>query len=200
MSTDLVKVFPLTPTLATKLQNLTDEPPTLTADQAVDVLAEYLSDVDAKAVKVHKGRVRYETIREYLEEMPCEVIVRVAEIAVRCASGERWGNIFGGKAFQFFQWMGLSYPVTRHLMDACERLRGEARAQKALDTLDEVAESAEQDGARVKACELTLRAHHAAFGAKTAQKEGSTRPIIVVNLANIFGADGGKVVENGEVV
>lgn len=200
MSTDLVKVYPLTPTLAAKLQNLTDEPPTLTADQAVGVLMEYLADVDAKAVKVQKGRARYESIREYLEEMEGDLMVRVAEIALMCANGERWGRIFGGRAYAFIQWVGLRYPIVRMVYDACERLRGEARAQKALDTLDEVAENAEQDGARVKACELTLRAHHAAFGAKTAQKEGSTRPIIVVNLANIFGADGGKMVENGEVV
>ena len=200
MSTDLVKVYPLTPTLAAKLQNLTDEPPTLTADQAVGVLAEYLADVDAKAVKVHKGRVRYESISEYLEEMEEGLMVRVAEIALMCANGERWGRIFGGRAYAFIQWVGLRYPVIRMVYDVCERLRGEARAQKALDTLDEVAENAEQDGARVKACELTLRAHHAAFGAKTAQKEGCTRPIIVVNLANIFGENGGKMVENGEVV
>lgn len=196
-----VPEHPLTPTLQKRLADLgemevTDE---LHA-QAVDLCEGFLCDVDVKQVKVYKNRKQWETIGQYLKEIPQVAIVRVAEIASQVSCGVRWGKIFNGKAFQFFTWMATAYPVLSLLKDKCEQMRGDARASKALDTLDELAENAEQDGAKVKACELTLRAHHSAFGSKTLEKVGNTRPIIVVNIDKIFSGNDSSPGRGGEVV
>lgn len=183
---------PLTEPLANRLSEIGKlDPIEVTPElvtQARDLCEGLLCDVDVKQVKVHNGRETRETVRGYLEEIPSDAIVRVAEIVAQASQGVRWTKICGGRAFTFIQWMAIRYPVITHLREVCERQRGEARASKALDTLDGIAEEAEQDGARVKACELTLRAHHSAFGAKTAEKVGSSRPIIVVNIDNIYGS------------
>lgn len=191
-----VPIHELSQTLKKRLSDLGDlEVNEELQAQAVDLCASFLCDIDVKQIKVFKNRRQWETVEQYLKEIPPLAIVRVAEIAVQVAQGVRWGKIFDGKAFQFFTWMTLVYPVLQLLKDKCEQMRGEARANKALDTLDSLAEEAEQDGAKVKACELTLRAHHVAFGAKTLQKIGNTRPIIVVNIDNVFKGEAGDVVD-----
>ena len=201
----LVKVseVPLTGPLANRLAEIGAIAPAEVSQEDVEAAVELcdgmLADVDVKQVKVNSGREVRESIRQYLEEIPPEAIMRVAEIVARASRGVRWSKIFEGHAFVFMQWMALRYPVLTHLREACERQRGEARASKALDTLDGIAEEAEQDGARVKACELTLRAHHAAFGAKTAEKVGSTRPIIVVNIDSIYGGGAPAEVVDAEI-
>lgn len=184
-----VSEVPLTSLLQSRLVDINQICPNVGIDRdgAIDLCEAVLADVDVKQVKVYKGREQRGTIREYLEEIPTEAIVRVAEVVAQASQGVRWTNILGGRAFTFFQWMTLRYPILSLLREVCERQRGEARASKALDTLDGIAEEAEQDGARVKACELTLRAHHSAFGSKTLEKVGNTRPIIVVNIDKIFG-------------
>lgn len=201
----LVKVskVPLTGPLARRLAEIGAIAPTEVnpeiVEQAIELCDGMLADVDVNQVKVHNGREAKESVREFLEEIPPEAIVRVAEIAAQASQGIRWTGIFGGRAFTFMQWMATRYPIITHLREACERQRGEARASKALDTLDGIAEEAEQDGARVKACELTLRAHHAAFGAKTAEKVGSSRPIIVVNIDSIYGGAAPAEVVDAEI-
>ena len=185
MSKELSTVVPLTPALAKQVEKL--PLPNAVDKEAVCSVFALLEGVDAKQVKKLKGRREYDEIEGYLKEIPCEVIVRIAVIADALVNGERWSSIWGGSAWCFWLTALKRYPVLQVLDGEIERIRAQARANKALDMIDEIAETAEQDGARVKACELSLRAHHRAFGAKTDAKEGSTRPIIVVNLANIFG-------------
>lgn len=185
-----IKQCPLTPSLSAQVNSLPQ--PTLTKGQAVDVLDNMLTGTDAREVKVLQGRQKMESIREYLSEIPSEAITRVAEISTQAVQGVRWAQICDGRAFVVMQWLSFRYPVLDILRDRIERMRGEARAQKALDKLDAISEEAEQDGAKVKAIELTLRAHHPAFGAKTAQKQTSDRPVVVVNIAQIFGQEDEK--------
>jgi hypothetical protein len=180
-----IKPCPLTQSIAAQVASL--PAPTLTRDQAVDVLDNMLTGTDAREVKVLNGRPKLESISEYLSEIPAEAITHVAEISTQAVQGVRWAQICDGRAFVIMQWLSFRYPVLEILRDRIERMRGEARAQKALDKLDVISEEAEQDGAKVKAIELTLRAHHPAFGAKTAQKQASDRPVVVVNIAQIFG-------------
>jgi hypothetical protein len=182
-----IKQLPLTPSLSAQVLGLPQ--PAIDAEQALGVLDNMLQAVDAREVKVLQGRQKMESIRHYLSEIPAEAITRVAEIATLASQGVRWGQIYDGKSFMVMQWLSFRYPVLEILRDRIERMRGEARAQKALDRLDAIADEAEQDGAKVKAIELTLRAHHPAFGAKTAQKQTSDRPVVVVNIAQIFGQD-----------
>lgn len=185
MSKELSTVVPLTPALEKQVEKL-PLPNAVDKETVCSVFA-LLEGIDAKQVKKLKGRREYDEIEGYLNEIPCEVIVRIAVIADALVNGERWSSIWGGAAWCFWLTALKRYPVLQVLDNEIERIRAQARANKALDMIDEIAETAEQDGARVKACELSLRAHHRAFGAKTDAKEGSTRPIIVVNLAHIFG-------------
>ncbi len=178
----------LSPLLLKHCKQLTK--PNISAEDALTVCQGYLDGVDIRQIKKIKGRAEYDSVEGYLNEIPSEAMARVADMALRLVSGERWSSLYGGQAYNFWCWMGSRYPVLQLLYAEVERLRGQARASKALDTLDTIAEEAEQDGARVKACELTLRAHHKAFGAKTEAKEGNSRPIIVVNIASIFGENG----------
>lgn len=131
-------------------------------------------------------------------------MARAAEWMVLAAAGERWSKIGGGRAYMALKWLGFQYPVIALAMARMETLRGQSRAERALERLEAVAEEAEQDNARVKACEVLLRASHPAFGAMTEAKGGSDRPIINVNLAAFFGESGEKSgeksVKHAEVV
>ena len=119
-------------------------------------------------------------------------MARAAEWLVLAAAGERWSRIGGGRAYMALKWLGFQYPVIALAMARMETLRGQSRAERALERLEAVADEAEQDNARVKACEVLLRASHPAFGAMTDAKGGSDRPIINVNLAAFFGESGEK--------
>lgn len=165
-----------------------------TSGRAV-ILEVILAGADAKAVKVHKERRRWESLGDYLDEIDGEVIARVAEWLVHAAAGERWSRIGGGEAFAALMWLGSQFPVIALAMSRAEVLRTRSRAERALERLEAVAERAEQDNARVKACEVLLRASHPAFGAATEAKTGSDRPIINVNLAAFFGESGEKSVK-----
>lgn len=81
-------------------------------------------------------------------------------------------------------------------MAKMEELRSKMRAERVLDRLDALSEDAENEGARVKACEILLRAHHPAFGHATEAKRGSDRPMVVVNIANILGEGDEQVVSS----
>ena len=159
------------------------------------ILEVILAGADAKAVKVHKERRRWENLVDYLDEIEGDVIARVAEWLVQAAAGERWSRIGGGEAFAALQWLGSQFPIIALAVSKAEVLRTRSRAERALERLEAVADEAEQDNARVKACEVLLRASHPAFGAATEAKTGSDRPIINVNLAAFFGENGEKSVK-----
>lgn len=190
-----VKVHHLTPAIRKQLDNT---PPAKAYDRdgARDViLSIILAGADAKAVKVYKDRERYDNLGDYLDEMEGDLVARAGEWLVQAAAGERWSRIGGGRAFMALQWLGCQYPVIALAMAKAEVLRTRSRAERALERLEAVADEAEQDNARVKACEVLLRASHPAFGAATEAKTGSDRPIINVNLAAFFGENGEKSVK-----
>ena len=199
-----VKVHHLTPAIRKQLDNT---PPAKAYDRdgARDViLSIILAGDDAKAVKVYKHRERYDNLGDYLDEMEGDLVARAGEWLVQAAAGERWSKIGGGRAFMALQWLGCQYPVIALAMAKAEVLRTRSRAERALERLEAVADEAEQDNARVKACEVLLRASHPAFGAATEAKTGSDRPIINVNLAAFFGESGEKsgekVAKRAEIV
>lgn len=195
----LVRTHPLSPTLQSRFADACSALgiPSYTPTQAVDVLADvFLADGDAGQVKVANGRVKHDNFKGFLLEIEDAVIVRIAEWMVQGACGERWSKIGNGHCFALLTWISHIYPVLKLAMAKMEELRGKMRAERVLDRLDALSEEAEQDSAKVKACEILLRAHHPAFGHATEAKKGSDRPMVVVNIANILGEGEGQAVSN----
>ena len=194
----LIKAHPLSPTLQKHFDDACSGiPSSFSPAQAEDVLADvFLPDADAGQIKVYAGRAQSEDIRGFLREMEGKVIVRTAEWLVQGACGERWSKIGGGHAYSMLIWLGNVFPIVKLAMAKMEELRGKMRAEKVLDRLDALSEEAENEGARVKACEILLRAHHPAFGHATEAKKGTDRPMVVVNIANILGEGEGQAVSN----
>ncbi len=195
----LIRYHPLSPTLQTRFEDACRSLSTssYSAEQAVDVLADvFLADGDVGQVKVSAGRVKYDDFKGFLLEIEDAVIVRIAEWMVQGACGERWSKIGNGHCFALITWISHIYPVLKLAMAKMEELRGKMRAERVLDRLDALSEEAEQDSAKVKACEILLRAHHPAFGHATEAKKGSDRPMVVVNIANILGEGEGQAVSN----
>ena len=189
-SRQLVRIHPLSQTLQTRFADECNGlgRPSYTQTQAEDVLADvFLADADVGQVKIASGRFKHDDFRGFLREMEDVVIVRIAEWMVQGACGERWSKIGNGHCFALLTWISHIYPVLKLAMAKMEELRGKMRAERVLDRLDALSEEAENEGARVKACEILLRAHHPAFGHATEAKKGSDRPMVVVNIANILG-------------
>lgn len=159
----------------------------------------FISDEDLKMIKVSKKRQKYDSVEEYLAEMPDNVIVRVFDLLLDGAVGQPWRRLSNGFTYwTLLQWISKQYPVVQVMVNNMDKLRERARAERVLDKLETFANSEDESfngGARVKACELLLRATHRAFGAVTESKVDSNRPIINVNLAQIFG-NGTKTEQN----
>lgn len=199
----LIKAHPLSPTLGKRFADACNglADPLYSPSQAEDVLADvFLPDADAGQVKVYAGRAQSEDIRGFLREIESKVIVRTAEWLVQGACGERWSKIGNGHAYSMLIWLGNVFPIVKLAMGKMEELRGKMRAEKVLDRLDALSEEAENEGARVKACEILLRAHHPAFGHATEAKKGSDRPMVVVNIANILGEGESGSVSNASAM
>ena len=195
----LARVHPLPPTLASRLAEAEAGlgKPAYSVADAERVLADvFLADVDASSVKVYQGRAKCSSIIEFLREIDPVAIPRAAEWMVQAACGVRWGKIGGGKTHQVLMWLGTTYPILALAMAKVEAFRGRARAERVLDRLDALSETAENEGARVKAAEVLLRAYHPAFGHATEAKTGTDRPMVVVNVANILGSGGAENVIN----
>jgi hypothetical protein len=164
------------------------------------ILTIFVREEDVSTVKVSKGREKRDTIKEYLEEMPAQAIACAYDILLDGALGQPWRRV--GCGFSYFvvlQWLAKLYPVLECAMRTMDKLRERARAERVLDRLESFVNNEDGDAnanARVKACELLLRATHRAFGASTDAKVDTSRPIININLANVFGANDTKTVKD----
>ena len=199
----LARVHPLPPALAKRMADADASlpAPAYTPRQAEDVLlGVFLADVTPDSIPVRQGRTKHASIQGFLREIEPRAIARAAEWMVAGACGERWGKIGGGQAYGALVWLGSAYPVLRQAFDTMQVMRSAARAERVLDRLDALAEGAENGGARVKAMELLLRAHHPAFGHATEAKRGTDRPLVVVNVASIIGSSGAESVSNAPTI
>lgn len=191
MPVDLAKVIPLTPTLR-KLVDKTEAD--LDPEDAKRVLLDvFLSGVEPKEVRPRRGEVVEDTVAGFLSHVPAEAIARYAQVCIMGASGAKWSDILGGNGFALMQWAGTCYPVLALAWSKAKQLRAEASGERALERLETIADGGGQEipaNARVKACEILLRANHPAFGHQTEAKTGtSTRPIVNINLAAFVGED-----------
>lgn len=195
----IVRTHPLSPTIGKHFADACRDLPTpfYSVRQAEETLEDvFLADSDVGQVKIGNGRVKHDDFKGFLGEIEDAVIVRAAEWMVQGACGERWSKIGNGHCFALLTWISHVYPVLKLALAKMEELRSKMRAEKVLDRLDALSEEAEQDSAKVKACEILLRAHHPAFGHATEAKKGSDRPMVVVNIANILGEGEGQAVSN----
>ena len=90
-------------------------------------------------------------------------------------------------AWRWLCWKSARY---RDLKGLSEKLNA-IRAEVALQRLEVIAENKTQLAAAVRANEMILKATHPAFGSGEGGGQGS-RPMVVVNLANIFGGKSAK--------
>lgn len=165
-------------------------------DAIKHILDSYLVGVDTKEIRILKGRNEYRSIDGYLCEIPPRLIACVAKVLDEIAMGVSFTSILDGNGWRFINWIGHTYPILVHARMQAMRLRDGARAEKALDRLESIAEDGESDSARVKANEILLRATHSAFGHATETKTTSTRPLITINVGAIYGSNGSVGVEN----
>lgn len=90
-------------------------------------------------------------------------------------------------AWRWLCWKSARYQDLKGLNDRLNAIRAEV----ALQRLEVIAENKTQLAAAVRANEMILKATHPAFGSGEGGGQGS-RPMVVVNLANIFGGKPAK--------
>lgn len=189
-----IKVIPVTSTIKHHLDLVPNNGLKMKKEDVIQgMLTIFINEEELKLIKVAKNRERYDSVSQYLAEIPSEVIMRVYDLLLDGAVGQKWRKLPNGFSYYtLLQWLAKQYPVIQVMISNMDKLRERARAERVLDKLESFVDSEDENincGARVKACELLLRATHKAFGAPTESKTESNRPIINVNLAQIFGND-----------